>query len=115
MAAAALLAALLLTPAAPARAEQPAPTPATLALDWNATAVAAVRAARVTEPAGTAPRPLYQTEGLLYMSYVQAAVYDAATSCSVQAAIWGGRLGPTAPPRSARPARPRRLTSMRIE
>ena len=50
-----------------------------MALDWNANAVAAVRAAKVTEPAGTAPRPLYQTEGLLYMSYVQAAVYDAAT------------------------------------
>jgi hypothetical protein len=52
---------------------------ATAALDWNAYAVAAVRAAKVVDPAGTAPRPLYQTEGLLYMSYVQAAVYDAAT------------------------------------
>jgi hypothetical protein len=72
---AAALAALLLTPASAAKAQEPA----TVALDWNANAVAAVRAARVVEPAGTAPRPLYQTEGLLYMSYVQAAVYDAAT------------------------------------
>ena len=53
--------------------------PATVALEWNANAVAAVRSASVVDPPGTAPRPLYQTEGLLYMSYVQAAVYDAAT------------------------------------
>jgi hypothetical protein len=53
--------------------------PATVALDWNANAVAAVRAATVVDPPGTAPRAIYQTEGLLYMSYVQAAVYDAAT------------------------------------
>jgi hypothetical protein len=52
---------------------------ATVALQWNAYAVAAVRAAKVVDPAGTAPRSLYQTEGLLYLSYVQAAVYDAAT------------------------------------
>jgi hypothetical protein len=58
---------------------EPAATPATVALDWNANAVAAVRAAKVIEPLGTAPRPIYQTEGLLYVSYVQAAVYDAAT------------------------------------
>jgi hypothetical protein len=44
-------------------------------------AVNAVRAARVTTelPAGATSRALYQTEGQLYMSYVQAAVYDAAT------------------------------------
>jgi hypothetical protein len=30
-------------------------------------------------PPGVASRSLYQTEGMLYMSYVQAAVYDAAT------------------------------------
>jgi hypothetical protein len=53
--------------------------PATVALQWNANALAAVRAATVVDPPGTAPRPIYQTEGLLYMSYVQAAVYDAAT------------------------------------
>jgi hypothetical protein len=52
---------------------------ATVALQWNANAVAAVRAATVVDPPGTAPRAIYQTEGLLYMSYVQAAVYDAAT------------------------------------
>jgi hypothetical protein len=40
-----------------------------------------VRAATTTNepPPGATSRPLYQTEGLLYMSYVQAAVYDAAT------------------------------------
>ncbi|MBV9334851.1 MAG: vanadium-dependent haloperoxidase [Solirubrobacterales bacterium] len=48
-----------------------------VALDWNATAVDAVRAARVVDPPNTPARPIYQTEGLLYMSYVQAAVYDA--------------------------------------
>jgi hypothetical protein len=53
--------------------------PGDIALQWNANAVAAVRAAKVVDPPGTAPRALYQTEGLLYMSYVQAAVYDAAT------------------------------------
>jgi hypothetical protein len=79
VAAAVALAASLLTAPASARAEEPAATPATVALDWNNNAVAAVLAAKVVEPIGTAPRPLYQTEGLLYMSYVQAAVYDAAT------------------------------------
>jgi hypothetical protein len=52
---------------------------AAVALEWNGYALAAVRAARVVDPPGTAPRAIYQTEGLLYMSYVQAAVYDAAT------------------------------------
>jgi hypothetical protein len=52
---------------------------ADVALQWNANALAAVRAATVVDPPGTAPRAIYQTEGLLYMSYVQAAVYDAAT------------------------------------
>ena len=53
----------------------------TVALQWNANAVAAVRTATTTNqlPPNTTSRPLYQTEGLLYMSYVQAAVYDAAT------------------------------------
>jgi hypothetical protein len=54
-------------------------TAATVALQWNTNAVNAVRAVKVVDPQGTAPRALYQTEGLLYMSYVQAAVYDAAT------------------------------------
>ena len=53
----------------------------TVALQWNANALAAVRAATTTNqlPPNTTSRSLYQTEGLLYMSYVQAAVYDAAT------------------------------------
>jgi hypothetical protein len=53
----------------------------TVALQWNANAVAAVRAATTTNqlPPNVTSRSLYQTEGLLYMSYVQAAVYDAAT------------------------------------
>jgi hypothetical protein len=59
----------------------PTADPATVARDWNLAAVNAVRAARVTTelPPGTTSRALYQTEGQLYMSYVQAAVYDAAT------------------------------------
>jgi hypothetical protein len=54
---------------------------ADVALQWNAYAVTAVRSATTTNqlPPNTVSRPLYQTEGLLYMSYVQAAVYDAAT------------------------------------
>jgi hypothetical protein len=58
-----------------------APVSAQVALDWNATAVDAVRAARTLDgvPPGAPPRALYQPEGLLYMSYVQAAVYDAVT------------------------------------
>jgi hypothetical protein len=61
------------------RHNESAAAPATVALDWNSNAVAAVRAAMVVDPLGTAARPIYQTEGLLYMSYVQAAVYDAVT------------------------------------
>lgn len=59
-------------------------TAATAALDWNATAVAAVRAARTTNepPPGATNRALYQAEGLLYMTYVQAAVYDATMKIS---------------------------------
>src|SRR5262249_11644612 len=58
-----------------------APVSAQVALDWNANAVAAVRAARTGDgvPPGAPPRPLFQPEGLLYLSYVQAAVYDAVT------------------------------------
>src|SRR5690348_16313777 len=50
-----------------------------LALDWNTTAVSAVRAATTMDgvPSGSPARPLYQIEGLIYMSYVQAAEYDA--------------------------------------
>lgn len=55
-----------------------------VALDWNLNAVTAVRAARTTDelPAGATDRGLYQTEGLVYMSYVQAAVYDAVMKIS---------------------------------
>src|SRR5262249_55480300 len=47
-------------------------------------AVSAVRAARTTDgvPPGSPARALYQTEGLLYMSYVQTAVYDATMKIS---------------------------------
>ena len=75
----ALAALLLAAGPSSASAEGSAIAPATVVLDWNANAVAAVRGASVIEPVGTAPRPLYQTEGLLYMCYVQAAVYDAVT------------------------------------
>jgi hypothetical protein len=50
---------------------------AQVALDWNLNAVTAVRAA-ATQIDGPS-RPLFQTEGLIYLSYVQAAVYDAVT------------------------------------
>ena len=79
VAAAALAVSLFAVAPSSARAEKSPTAPATVALAWNANAVAAVRAASVIDPQGTAARPLYQTEGLLYMSYVQAAVYDAAT------------------------------------
>ncbi len=56
--------------AAPATASPP---PVQVALDWNLKAVNAVRAA-------TVPLPKFQAEGLIYLSYVQAAVYDAVTT-----------------------------------
>ena len=43
-----------------------------VALDWNLNAVTAVRGA-------TVPLPKFQAEGMIHMSYVQAAVYDAVT------------------------------------
>lgn len=46
---------------------------ATAALDWNVIAVSTVRGA-------TVPLPKFQIEGLIYVSYVQAAVYDAVTT-----------------------------------
>ena len=58
-------------------------TPASpqVALDWNSFAVDAVRAARTMDgvPSGGSPRAFYQAEGLIYMAYVEAAVYDALT------------------------------------
>lgn len=63
-----------------------------LALDWNAQAVSAVRAATTTDgvPAGGAPRSLYQVEGLIYMGYVQGAVYDAVTKIEHRYRPYGG-------------------------
>ena len=76
VAAVALAASLSAVPPSWARTEKPPAAPAAaVALAWNANAVAAVRAASVIDPQSTAARPLYQTEGLLYMSYVQAAVW----------------------------------------
>jgi hypothetical protein len=72
VAAVALAASLFAVAPSSAKTDKPPTVPATVALAWNANAVAAVRAASVIDPQGTAARPLYQTEGLLYMSYVQA-------------------------------------------
>jgi hypothetical protein len=86
LAALALAAALSATAAATAAAKSGdhhpgVPISAQVALDWNANAVDAVRAARTLDglPPGAAPRPLYIVEGFVYLSYVQAAVYDAVT------------------------------------
>jgi hypothetical protein len=58
-----------------------APVSSQMALDWNSYAVDAVRSAVTLDgvPLGGAPRALYQPEGLIYMAYVEAAVYDAVT------------------------------------
>jgi hypothetical protein len=81
IAAAAAFAASLIVTGATSATPPGSETAATVALQWNANAVAAVRSAMTTNqpPPNTTSRSLYQTEGLLYMSYVQAAVYDAAT------------------------------------
>src|SRR3954447_16044093 len=57
------------------------PVSSQMALEWNSYAVNAVRSAQTLDgvPAGGAPRALYQPEGLVYMAYVEAAVYDAVT------------------------------------
>lgn len=57
-----------------------APAPNQIALDWNLNAVNAVRAASTTIDGP--PRSIYQPEGLIYMAYVEAAVYDAVTKIS---------------------------------
>jgi len=79
--AAVLAASLFAVASSSAKQEKPGTGSATVALAWNAYAVTAVRTAVSTNqlPPGTTSRSLYQTEGLLYVSYVQAAVYDAAT------------------------------------
>jgi len=70
-AAAATVAALLASSSAPAVQASPVPgIPPDAVLTWNTNAVNAVRA---SSPAK------FQVEGIIYMSYVQAAVYDAVT------------------------------------
>jgi hypothetical protein len=59
----------LIGPVMPAATAAPSPS-AQVVLDWNLNAVTAVRASTPAK---------FQTEGLIYMSYVQAAVYDAVT------------------------------------
>jgi hypothetical protein len=56
-----------------------APLSPQVALDWNLNAVTAVRAAKTMDglPATALPRAFFQPEGLVYMAYAQAAVYDA--------------------------------------
>ncbi|HEX3454710.1 MAG TPA: vanadium-dependent haloperoxidase [Gaiellaceae bacterium] len=59
---------LLGTRATAVQASPPPPIPPDAVLTWNANAVAAVRASSPSK---------FQVEGMIYMSYVQAAVYDA--------------------------------------
>jgi PAP2 superfamily len=66
----------ILVPSAAVDAASSAPTPANQALlDWNAIGVQTM----INPPVGTT-LPTFQTEGLIYMSYMQAAVYDAVTA-----------------------------------
>jgi len=60
-------------PSASTRVAAAATVPAQAALDWNTIAVNTVRAATPAK---------FQIEGLIYMAYVQAAVYDAVTAIS---------------------------------
>ena len=53
-----------------------------VALDWNLNAVNVVRAFKWPAGSATPGAAYFQTEGLIYMSYVQAAVYDAVTKIS---------------------------------
>jgi hypothetical protein len=55
---------------ASAKNDKPAVVPPDAAIVWNANAVIAVRASSPTK---------FQVDGIIYMSYVQAAVYDAVT------------------------------------
>jgi hypothetical protein len=59
--------------AASAEKTKPATVPPDAALTWNTYTVNAVRASTPTK---------FQTDGMVYMSYVQAAVYDAVTKIS---------------------------------
>ncbi|HLB18169.1 MAG TPA: vanadium-dependent haloperoxidase [Gaiellaceae bacterium] len=66
----------ILVPSAAVEVASSTPTPANQALlDWNAIGVQTM----ISPPAGTT-LPTFQTEGLIYMSYLQAAVYDAVTA-----------------------------------
>jgi hypothetical protein len=68
---AATVVALLTSSSAPAvQASPPPPIPPDAVLTWNTNAVNAVRSSSPSK---------FQVEGLIYMSYVQAAVYDAVT------------------------------------
>lgn len=69
---------MLASPATRLLPAHAAAAPNQVALDWNLNAVTAVRAATTTID-GPA-RALFQPEGVLYMAYVQAAVYDAVTT-----------------------------------
>ena len=64
--------AILASPASVAATSHASSLPATAALDWNMITVSTVRGA-------TVPLPKFQIEGLIYVSYAQAAVYDAVT------------------------------------
>jgi hypothetical protein len=68
--AAALAAAAVAAIAAPARSNLAPGPPPDAVLTWNANAVNAVRSSTPTK---------FQTDGMVYMAYVQAAVYDAVT------------------------------------
>jgi hypothetical protein len=71
-----LAVAVLLPAAAQSHNRPPAqPTDPQMALEWNVNAVNAVRAATTTVDGPS--RPLFQTEGLIFMAFVQAAVYNA--------------------------------------
>jgi hypothetical protein len=65
-----VLAATASLPMASARERKPAVVPPDAVLTWNTYAVNAVRTSVPTK---------FQTDGMVYMSYVQAAVYDAVT------------------------------------
>ena len=65
-----VVAATVALSAASAKSREPAGPPPDAVLTWNTNAVNAVRASTPTK---------VQTDGMVYMSYVQAAVYDAVT------------------------------------
>jgi hypothetical protein len=66
----AVVATTVMLSAATAKPRQPAAVPPDAVLTWNNYTVAAVRASTPSK---------FQTDGMVYMSYVQAAVYDAVT------------------------------------